>query len=172
MRQRFFFCPLCGGSLSYRNCGERPRLTCRECGYIFYENPSVGVAAVVLDPEGRILLGRRAGSYKGLWCTPCGYVEYDEDVYEAVARECREETGLEIIVTGICSVKSNFHNPGAHTVGIWFWSRVSGGELKARGDLDRVNFFPLDRLPPLAFPTELTVLEEIRSGRAAFFCRT
>ena len=94
MKQRFFYCPKCGGKLSYRNCGERNRLVCGNCSYIFYENPIVGVAAVVLDQQGRLLLGRRNSSYKGLWCIPCGYVEYDEDVYEAIIREFKEETNL------------------------------------------------------------------------------
>ncbi|MCL5057793.1 MAG: NUDIX hydrolase [Actinobacteria bacterium] len=165
MKQRFFFCPKCGGKLSYRNDGERPRLTCDKCRYIFYENPAVGVAAVVLDPEGRILLGRRTGSCKGRWCIPCGYVEYDEDVYHAAVRELREETGLDIRVTGICAVKSNFHNPDAHTVGIWFWAGVNGGELLAGGDLDRLGFFFPDDLPSLAFPTDREVIREISESR-------
>ncbi|MCL6559364.1 MAG: NUDIX hydrolase [Firmicutes bacterium] len=162
MNQRFFFCPKCGGRLFYRHHGERERLTCAECGYIFYENPVVGVAAVVLDQQGRILLGRRKGSYRGLWCIPCGYVEYDEDVYDAVVREFKEETSLDIEITGVFSVRSNFHNPEAHTVGIWFKARVTGGELEARADLDQVGYFALDHLPPLAFPTDAEVIQEIR----------
>ncbi|HBV97869.1 MAG: ADP-ribose pyrophosphatase [Peptococcaceae bacterium BICA1-7] len=161
MKQRFFFCPKCGGRLLYRAGGERPRLTCDRCGYILYENPAVGVAVVVLDPEGRILLGRRAGSYKGQWCIPCGYVEYDEDVYSAAVREFHEETGLYIRVTGVCAVKSNFHNPELHTVGIWFWAVVEGGELGAGSDLDRLGYFHPADLPPLAFPTDKEVIREL-----------
>ncbi len=164
MKQRFFYCPKCGGKLSYRNCGERNRLVCGNCSYIFYENPIVGVAAVVLDQQGRLLLGRRNSSYKGLWCIPCGYVEYDEDVYEALIREFKEETNLDIEITGICSVQSNFHNPETHTVGIWFEAKVTGGELTAREDLDKVDFFDLDNLPPLAFPTDAIVIEKIRQS--------
>ena len=164
MKQRFFYCPKCGGNLSYRNCGERQRLTCANCSYILYENPVVGVAAVVLDQDGRILLGRRNGSYRGLWCIPCGYVEYDEDVYEAIIREFKEETNLEIRISGIYSVQSNFHNPETHTVGIWFEAQVIGGELTAQEDLDQVDFFALDSLPPLAFPTDAIVIEKIRQS--------
>ncbi len=83
MNQRFFYCPKCGGALRYRYRGDRERLNCSDCDYIMYENPVVGVAVIVFSRDGRILLGRRSGSYRGLWCIPCGYVEYDEDVYEA-----------------------------------------------------------------------------------------
>jgi ADP-ribose pyrophosphatase YjhB (NUDIX family) len=162
MNQRFFFCPKCGGKLSYRRQGERQRLTCAGCSYIFYENPAVGVAVIVLSREGQVLLGRRkSSSYGGLWCIPCGYVEYDEDVYDAAVREFKEETNLDVKISGIFAVHSNFHNPEAHTVGIWFLAEVTGGELKAQADLDRVGFFSPDSLPPLAFPTDETVIREI-----------
>lgn len=161
MSQRYYYCPKCGEALHYRHCGERQRLVCPACGYIFYENPIVGVAAIVLDDSGRILLGQRNSSYRGLWCIPCGYVEYDEDVYAAALREFKEETGLDIIIDGVFTVHSNFHNPEVHTVGIWFKARVTGGELKAGGDLAKVGYYALDSLPPLAFPTDDLVVKEL-----------
>ncbi|WP_134217386.1 MULTISPECIES: NUDIX hydrolase [Pelotomaculum] len=162
MKQRFFYCPKCGGRLNYKEQGERQRLTCSVCSYILYENPVVGVAAVVANDRGQILLGRRNGSYRGLWCIPCGYVEYDEDVCEAIVREYKEETNLDIRLKGVFSVQSNFHNPETHTVGIWFKAEVTGGELMAQADLDQVGYFALDDLPPLAFPTDAKVIEELK----------
>jgi len=163
MGQRFFFCPKCGARLEYRPQDGRPRLTCLGCRYIFYENPAVGVAAIVLDPEQRLLLGRRTTTYRGRWCIPCGYVEYDEDVCAAVVREFREETGLEIAVTGVYAVHSNFHNPEKHSVGIWFQADVIGGRLQPGDDLDAVGYFPLDDLPPLAFETDRLVISRLRA---------
>jgi len=162
VKQRFFYCPKCGGRLEYRPCGERRRLVCVGCGYVFYENPVAGVAAIVLDERRRVLLGRRRTNYRGLWCIPCGYVEYDEDVYAAAAREFKEETGLDIVVGGVFTVQSNFHNPGQHTVGIWFMAKVTGGRMQAADDLDELAFFALDNLPPLAFPTDRVVLNQLR----------
>jgi len=158
-QQRFHFCPKCGGRLVYQPVNDRERLRCTACKYIMYENPIVGVAAIVMQ-DGKILLGRRGANstYPGLWCIPCGYVEYDEDVYDAIKREFKEETGLDIAVTGIFTVLSNFHNPETHTVGIWFNAEVIGGTLRAGDDLDEVAFFPLDQPPPLAFPTDKTVI--------------
>lgn len=157
--QRFFFCPKCGGELRYHDHRGYPRLTCVACAYILYENPVVGVAAIILDERNRILLGRRkGGKYGGLWCIPCGYVEYGEDVYAAVKRECKEETNLDIDVVRVFTVQSNFHDPEKHTVGIWFWARVIGGEPVAGDDLDRVEYFDLSGVPPLAFPTDRVVI--------------
>lgn len=162
MRQRFFYCPKCGAQLNYRQQQDRLRLTCQACGYIFYENPVVGVAVMIINDAGQILLGRRrGGSYDGLWCIPCGYVEYDEDVYDAAKREFQEETNLDVEITRVFTVLSNFHDPERHTVGIWFLARVKGGEPVAGDDLSEVGFFDLQNLPPLAFPTDRMVLDSL-----------
>ncbi len=157
------FCPKCGGGLKLVQRGDRERLVCRGCDFVFYRNPAVGVAVIVME-EGRILLGRRSrGQYRDQWCIPCGYVEWGEDVRDAACREFLEETGLQVELGSVYNVHSNFHNPESLTVGIWFWGKIIGGELKADDDLAEVKYFPLDQLPEaLAFPTDLLILEKLR----------
>jgi ADP-ribose pyrophosphatase YjhB (NUDIX family) len=159
--RRFSFCPKCGGTLELRQLKGKERLVCRECRYVFYENPIVGVAVILQTSDRRILLGRRAkhATYPGLWCIPCGYVEYDEDVRDAARREFLEETGLEVELGPVFTVLSNFHNPETHTVGIWFQAEIIGGCLQAGDDIDAVGWHDLDNPPPLAFPSDFTVLE-------------
>jgi len=155
----FQFCPKCGDRLHTVN----GRLVCQGCGYIFYRNPTVGVAVIV--QKGRtILLGRRArGQYKGAWCIPCGYLEWGEEVRAGAQREFLEETGLQVEIGPVYTVHSNFHNPQSLTVGIWFRGIVIGGSLQAGDDLDATDYFPLDALPEnLAFPTDRLVLEQLR----------
>ena len=120
----------------------------------------MGVAVVVLDDAGRVLLGRRsAGGNEGAWCIPCGYVEWGEDIREAGRREFYEETGFEVDVGEVCAVHSNFHNPAALTVGVWFYGAIVGGEARATDDLDRIGWFAPEAPPePLAFPTDRVVL--------------
>ena len=157
----FSFCPHCASPLAPRLAGDRERPACPDCAYVQYRNPVVGVAVILVE-GGRVLLGRRAGSYAGSWCIPCGYVEWEEDLREAARREFREETGLEVSLGAVYEVHSNFHNPRQHTVGVWFSAQSWSGELRAGGDLDQAAWFRLDSLPELAFPTDALVLARLR----------
>jgi 8-oxo-dGTP diphosphatase len=162
-KQRFFYCPKCAGSLKYQEFDGVERLTCISCSNIFYENPIVGVAGILLDDNNEILLGKRKnGTYAGKWCIPCGYLEYHEDIRYGLCREFLEETGLEVEVTGIVEALSNFHDSQNHTVGIWFMVSVTGGSLHAGDDLEEVCFFGLYDVPPMAFPTDMEIIRILR----------
>ena len=160
----FKFCPMCSTELAVRQLGGRDRRVCPACGYIHWRNPGVGAAVLVRDQEGRVLLIRRApGSTKpGLWAIPAGYVDYGEDVRQAARREMCEETGLIVEVGEAVFVASNFHDPGKLTVGIWFAGTVTGGTLEAGDDADDAGYFALDDLPPLAFETDVALLDSLR----------
>ncbi|MHC1563172.1 NUDIX hydrolase [Actinomycetospora sp. C-140] len=79
----------------------------------YYDDPTapaanslvVAVAVVVLDDEGRVLLIQRTDN--GLWALPGGGQELGESVSQAGVRETREETGLDVEVTGIVGVYSD-----------------------------------------------------------------
>ena len=125
--------------------------------------PSVGVAVVVRDGNGRVLLGKRAvGWGAGEWCIPCGSLEWGEDVRTGAERELREETGISAIAGEVLAVHSNFHDPERQTVGIWFAARDATGEpFPADGELSEVGYFDPAEPPPLAFPTDALVLEQL-----------
>ena len=94
MPRAYQYCPCCGTPFIRQELHGRERLVCPACQFIFWQNPVVGVAVIVMQDDHIVLARRARGVYKGAWCIPCGYVEYDEDVRQAAQREFQEETGL------------------------------------------------------------------------------
>ncbi|MFX4294115.1 NUDIX domain-containing protein [Streptomyces bohaiensis] len=62
-------------------------------------------SAFVRNASGDLLLLRRTDN--GLWTIPTGAIEAGESAGQAAARECQEETGLEVAVTGLVGVFSS-----------------------------------------------------------------
>jgi 8-oxo-dGTP diphosphatase len=67
----------------------------------------VGVGAILVDPSGQVFLARRGENSKnerGLWEFPGGAVEFGERLTDALAREMREEFGIEIEVGDLLDI--------------------------------------------------------------------
>ena len=159
------YCIQCATPLTTSRRGGRERPTCPACGWVLFNPAPVGVAAVVLNAQGQVLLIRRHTSFRnGMWCLPCGYLEGDEELRTGLARELHEETGLHADVGEVLAVHSNTDRDPPYPVGIWMRARPTGGTLQANDDADLVQFFDLDNLPePLAFETDRMVLDLLRT---------
>ncbi|HEY7172814.1 MAG TPA: NUDIX hydrolase [Vicinamibacterales bacterium] len=120
---------------------------------VFPERPIIGVGAVILDRD-RVLLVRRAHEpLKGEWSLPGGAVELGETLAEALVREVREETGLEIGVGPVVEVVDRVHRTGDgrveyHFVIVDYLCVPTGGQLAAASDADGACWVPLDELAP------------------------
>jgi ADP-ribose pyrophosphatase YjhB (NUDIX family) len=148
------FCSKCGGPIDEQIVGDRPREVCSVCGTIFYQNPLPAAAALVLDAERRVLLVRRKFEpSKGMWCLPIGFAETGETIAEAALRELHEESG---IVGRILRLIDAASWSGAYygdlLVVTFEVERIAGSETPG-DDAEEVGYFPIDRLPPLAFPS-------------------
>jgi len=163
------YCPRCGHPLEDREAFGRVRRFCPACALIVFRDHKVAAGVLVEDErEGKVLLVRRAaGPRQGFWSFPAGFVEFDEYPAEAAVRECREETGLEVEITGLLDViAGREHERGADIV-IVYCARLIGGELEAADDADQVAFFALDedKLPPLAFRATRAALDKWRDSQ-------
>ena len=105
------------------------------------ERPIVGVGAVVLD-GGRVLLVKRAHEpLKGEWSVPGGTVDVGETLEEAIRREVREETCLEVEVGPIVDVLDRIrYDPDGrvkfHYVLVDFLCRPLSGTLQCASDAE------------------------------------
>ena len=158
------FCPRCASALDH----ALPRPTCAACGFVFFANMGVGVAALVRDATGRVLLVQRThGQFgAGQWCIPCGYVEWGEDLKAAAAREALEEAGVAVTIGDVLQVALNTHEPEKPTIGVWFAATLvdPGAKPVAGDDAVAVGWFEPTALPPLAFPTDEPLLARLTRG--------
>jgi len=153
------YCPRCGHALEDREAFGRVRRFCPACDEIVFREHKVA-AGVLVEQDGRVLLVRRCmGSRLGAWSFPAGFVEFGEEPADAAVRECYEETGLEVKITGLHAVIGP-EPSGAATIVIVYLAQVVGGELRAGDDVDRVDFFGLGELPPLAFRATRVALDQ------------
>ena len=134
--------------------GDRPREVCSVCGEVFYQNPLPAAAALVLDDERRVLLVKRGISpNKGDWCLPIGFAEMGETIAEAALRELHEETGVVGRVFRLIDADSwKSSSYGDLLVVTFEVEKLSGAETPG-DDAEDVAYFAIDRLPPLAFPS-------------------
>ena len=94
--EKFQYCPSCGHQ-SFLPINEKAS-KCETCGFVYYFNPSAAVACLLRNPQNELLLVRRAfDPAKGTLDLPGGFVDLNESLEDAVVREIKEETSLDII---------------------------------------------------------------------------
>ena len=158
------FCPRCAAEV----VREERSVSCPRCGARFWANGVPGAQALV-ERDGRLLLGRRRDDPgAGRWDLPGGFVDEDEHPEDALRRELREETGLEI-ETG--EFFGAWLEPywGRTVVCLTWLARPVGGVERAGDDLVELAWFAPSELPApdeLAFPTFAEILSLWRERRA------
>jgi 8-oxo-dGTP pyrophosphatase MutT (NUDIX family) len=135
------------------------------------------VSAVIFDRRGRLLLQQRSDG--GQWGLPGGSVETGESVTEAVRREVREETGLDVAVKRVVGVYSDprlqvvRYPDGAvwHYVNVCFECAARGGALSTCDETLALRYFSPRGLPATLLPNHRVRIRDARAGRAAAFIR-
>jgi ADP-ribose pyrophosphatase YjhB (NUDIX family) len=126
----------------------------------------VGVGGVVVH-DGRVLLIRRGKEpLYGRWVVPGGTVELGEPLDEALVREMREETGLEVEPLELLTVFDRIQRDGArvlyHYVIVDYLCRWLSGEARAASDALEVAWATPEELERYDLPAK--ALEVVRDA--------
>ncbi len=139
--------------------------TCPRCSYPvkIYKNPSLTVDCIIEKDNQVLLISRK--NYPFGYSLPGGFVEYGESVEQAVIRETKEETGLDIVEPKLFGVYSDpKRDPRSHTVSVVFYANATGKAV-ASDDALGLDFFDFDNLPePIVFD-HLKILKDYNEFR-------
>jgi NAD+ diphosphatase len=137
--RRHRFCPNCGTPTAVAEAGYSR--SCPSCGAVHFPRTDP-VVIMLVDGGGQLLLGRHAEWPPLRYSVLAGYVAPGETLEEAVAREVREESGIEIEDPRYVASQPW---PFPHSLMLGFEARADGGEPTARdGELEDVRWFTLD----------------------------
>ena len=135
------------------------------------------VSAVIFDRKGRLLLQQRSDG--GQWGLPGGKMEIGESATQAVVREVKEETGLEVRTRRLIGVYSDpalqvVRYPDGnvwHYVSVCFECTVRGGTLTTCDETLALDYFPLRRLPDTLLANHRIRIRDARARRTAAYAR-
>ncbi|MFI1520959.1 NUDIX domain-containing protein [Kitasatospora cineracea] len=147
----------------------------------FYDDPDapepnrlvVAASAVVTDSEGRVLLQRRTDN--GLYALPGGAMDLGESLPGTAVREVREETGLDVEITGLVGTYTDPRHVIAYSDGevrqqfnVCFTARITGGELRISDESTDLRFVaPGDFADLPMHHTQRLRLQHFLEGRTA-----
>jgi 8-oxo-dGTP diphosphatase len=135
------------------------------------ERPLVGVGGILLEAGRVLLIERGHDPQKGLWSVPGGALEVGETLADALRREMREETGLEIRPLEVVEVferivRDGDGRPEYHYVLVDYLCERIGGELRPADDATRAAWIELDRLSAIPLtPGAQRVIEKALAVR-------
>jgi NAD+ diphosphatase len=136
------FCGRCGVPLNTKTT-ERAK-ECPRCGLLHF--PRLAPAIIVLVRRGdKLLLARSRHFMPGMYSVLAGFVEPGESLEEAIAREVREEVGIEV---KDLTYFGSQPWPFPHSLMVGFTATYAGGEISFNDDeIENAGWFAVDNLP-------------------------
>ncbi|MEU4337975.1 NUDIX domain-containing protein [Micromonospora lupini] len=115
----------------------------------------VAVTVFVQDEQGRVLLIQRTDN--GLWALPGGAQDFGEFIAETAVRETREETGIDVEVTGVVGIYSSPNHVVEYSDGevrqqfsICFRAQFAAGKPTTSDESSAVRWVPFGELDTLS----------------------
>ncbi|MFN2269713.1 MAG: NUDIX hydrolase [Anaerolineae bacterium] len=128
---------------------------------------SIGAFSIIFDELDRVLLSHRRDL--DLWNLPGGGVESGELPTEAVIRETKEETGLDVVIERLVGIYGKQHKDELIFA---FICRVVGGQLAPSDEADESRYFQVSAIPSNTIPKQVERIHDAISGSAQTIFRT
>ena len=127
------------------------------------QNIRIAVDAIVFGYKNNglyvLLIEQQFGSSEKYWALPGGLVKDDESLNDAVIRELHEETNVQLtFMEQLYTFGDDIHrDPRNRVISVAYYALVDASslEIKASTDAERVQWFKIDEIPPLAFDHNL-----------------
>jgi 8-oxo-dGTP diphosphatase len=123
----------------------------------------------VLEAQLQLLLLRmKRAPYEGKWALPGGRIGMDEPVEEAAVRELEEKTGVaEVFLEQLYTFSDPERDPGGRCISVAHLALIPPtAQLRTTDKYSGIGWFPVERLPPLAFDHRSIAGAAVRRLRA------
>lgn len=166
---QFKYCPKCGSNHFIEHNFKAKR--CEGCGFVYYFNACSSTMALIINDRNELLVATRAKEpAKGTYDLPGGFVDMYETGEEAVIREVKEETNLDVKEARYLYSTTNIYNYSdfdVHTLDLVYLCKVEDTtNLKAADDVSELNFIKIEDLNPDLFGLNSVkgVIEKIKNS--------
>jgi 8-oxo-dGTP diphosphatase len=155
----YIFCHSCSAKLVTKIIDDKRRKHCEKCGFTFWNNPKP-VVSVLIQRNGKILMLQRANEpFKDYWVLPGGFMCFEETAEEAVKRETKEETGLDVKIERIIGIYRIDNDPRGMHVDIIYKGKADG-KIKLSQEDGKYNYFAKNSLPEHIAYKHRTAIED------------
>ncbi len=127
----------------------------------------VGVFAAIFNDQNQILLCHR-NDYD-LWNLPGGGLVSDESPWDGVAREVKEETGLDVKIIRLSGI---YHKPQKQEIVFQFVCEVVGGEITLNDEADKISYFSITDIPKNTSPKQVMRIHDILANPDSIVMKT
>ncbi len=112
------------------------------------DQPVVGVGGIAIEGTRLLLIQRSRPPFAGRWSLPGGKLHSGETLEQALRREMREETGLDVEVTGYAGILESIFPEGSpnHYIILDYYVKVLGGEMEAADDASDARWLDLSAI--------------------------
>jgi ADP-ribose pyrophosphatase YjhB (NUDIX family) len=118
--------------------------------------PNIGTFAAIFDDKNKILLCHRRDF--DLWNLPGGKLEKNESPWQAIIRETKEETGLNVKIKKLAGI---YHKPQKNEIIFQFVCEIINGKIKLNNEADKIKYFAFNDIPKNTSPKQIERIKDI-----------